>query len=122
MALPPIPTGDARKIVGCLALLRSPHDGEVVAAARAVERLLKPYGLHVDAIAEAALGSQQAVARLPAPTFHEFHQQDAQWCLKRTLWNAKETDFLTRMANQATITPRQRSWLNDLCDRRGGAA
>ncbi len=117
-----IPAAAARRIVASAALLRSPHDGEVLAAARAVERLLSPHGVHLDALVEAALQPScgDGLDR-PRPN-RRTHQDAARWCLGAGYWNSRERDFLLSMTRPGGLSPRQSDWLKRLCDRRGRGA
>jgi hypothetical protein len=96
--------------------LASNHDGEVVATARAIERVLKSAGRHWHDLA----------AYLAAPVA----QQDADWrrdirfCFENAdLLSEHELDFLTNIARGASKpTVRQLEWLHFIVGRLRGAA
>ena len=118
-ALPAISAADARRIIASMARLRSPHDGEVVAAARAVERLLAPHGIYVEALAAAALqprrhADESATRKQPRAT----HRDAARWCLEAKYWGARERDFLEQAARLSKLSAKQTEWLKHLFDRR----
>ena len=118
-ALPQIPAADARRIVASMARLRSPHDGEVIAAARAVSRLLAPHGVYLEALAQAALcPPARAITERPPQS----ESARADWCLQANCWNATEREFLAKVTWLATLSPKQRAWLDRLCARRGREA
>ena len=120
--IPCIPAGDARRIVACAALLRSPQEGEALGAARAVERLLSPLGIHIDALVAAALqapgGAGEGQSRQHKPP----HQATAWWCLEAQYWSEREADFLLSVTRLPLISPKQAEWLERLSERRGRQA
>lgn len=118
--IPVIPDADVRRIVACAALLRSPQDGEALGAARALERLLRPHAVHVDALVAAALARPVGAddAR-PAPR-RRLHQSAALWCLEAPYWNAREREFLASISTLDRLSIKQGEWLSRLYERRKG--
>lgn len=128
------------KLRRCVLLLSSEHDGEVVAAARSINRLLGSAGYdwhwlaeRIDGGAEPAdwqarirdafeRGRKAGLAEGGQTTAADDHQHAAQWLLDnhgRRL-RAKDRDFLDTMLNwPGTPTERQQAWLDDLCRRFG---
>ena len=120
--IPVIPAADARRIVACAALLRSPQDGEALGAARALERLLSPHGLHADALVAAALQGRGNADDVPRRQHQQRHQSAARWCLAVSCWNEHERDFLVRIARLDRVSVKQGEWLTRLCERRKAGA
>ncbi len=115
-----IPAGDARRIVGVAARLRSDHGGEVVAAAAALARLLEPYGLRIEALVEHALAPAQCdkhAQQRTAPTPFD-HRDAAEWCLEADCFNAVERKFLADAMCLARLSEKQSTWLAKLIGRR----
>ena len=120
--IPCIPAADARRIVACAALLRSPQDGEALGAARALERLLSPHGLNADVLVAAALRGP-GEADKPGPGQHRpRHQAAAKWCIEKPCWNERERDFLVSIVRVDRLSVKQGEWLKRLCERRGRKA
>lgn len=117
--IPVIPAADTRRIVACAALLRSPQDGEALGAARALERLLLPHGLHVDALVAAALQRPDAARHDRQHQHQPQHHATALWCLEAHYWSARECDFLASVTRLHRISPKQAEWLERLSERRG---
>jgi len=122
MALPAIPPADARRIVASMARLRSPHDGEVVAAARAVGRLLAPHGVYVEALAAAAFAAPDSADERRSRPQPRSHSEAANWCLEASYWSARERDFLATATWLPKLSAKQADWLDRLCARRGREA
>ena len=120
--IPAIPVADARRIVACAALLRSPQDGEALGAARAVERLLSPHGVHIDALVAAALQGPGGASEREPRQYRPPHQVTAWWCLEAQYWSAREGDFLLSITRIRQISPKQAEWLERLSERRGREA
>lgn len=117
--IPVIPAADTRRIVACAALLRSPQDGEALGAARALERLLLPHGLHVDALVAAALHRPNGADNVRQCQHRPQHQAAALWCLEAHYWSEREGDFLLSITRLHRISPKQTEWLERLSERRG---
>jgi hypothetical protein len=123
MPLPVIPDAAARRIIASMALLRSPNDCEVVAAARGIERLLAPYGIYVESIGAASLmPERQAPAEPRREPPRRKHQAAAIWCLEASCWNRRERDFLADAMRLRSLSSKQAAWLEALCARRGREA
>ena len=120
--IPAILAADARRIVACAALLRSPQDGEALGAARAVERLLSPHGIHIDALVAAALRAPGGVGEGQPRQHKPPHQATAWWCLEAQYWSEREAGFLFSIARLPRISPKQTEWLERLSERRGRQA
>ena len=118
-ALATIPPADARKLVGCIARLRSDHDGEIIAAARASNRLLDRFGLRLETVVEAAFSASATPGKSPPRATSCDHRAAASWCLERDCWNERELSFLHSAATLACLSEKQRAWLGDLCNRAG---
>ncbi|MER9596081.1 hypothetical protein [Mesorhizobium sp. M0244] len=123
-------TGDLAKLRQCLLMLSGEHDGEVVAAARAINRVLATSGRDwhwlagklTDSGAEKAerrSGSDDAGGDL-----YEDHRDAAGWLIERH-WRRlrpKDLDFLATMQDwRGQPTEKQAAWLADLCRRFGYA-
>ena len=120
--IPCIPAADARRIVACAALLRSPQDGEALGAARAVERLLSPHGIHIEALVAAALKAPGGASEGQSRQHKSPHQATAWWCLEAQYWSEREADFLLSVTRLPLISPKQAEWLERLSERRGRQA
>jgi hypothetical protein len=112
-----VPERERRRLVSTLGLLASDQDGEVLAAARAACRLLKPYGFTPAEFIAKALEP----APTPKPdymsgftggstrgTVHG-HQGDARLCLVmgEELLNDWEKGFLHSLIGQRSLSPKQ---------------
>ena len=120
--IPEIPATQVRRIVASAALLRSPQDGEVLAAARAVERLLSPHGLRLDAVIEAGLSQRGCRTKTDSPRpdpSQPKHHKVACWCLERQCWSERELAFLKEIMRVDRLSAKQSDWLQSLYERRG---
>lgn len=108
---------ETRRLTSTLALLASPVDGEVLAAAGAAKRILAKRGLGFTDLAVRQM--------LPPPSSHRSdepvrqHQQQARRCLSspHASWKPHESKFLQQMAEQLRKpTQPQQDWLDGLCD------
>ena len=111
-----------RRIVASAALLRSPQDGEVLAAARAVERLLSPHGLRLDAVVEAGLSQRGCRTKADSPRpdpSQPKHHKVVRWCLERQFWNDRELAFQKDIMRVDRLSAKQSDWLQSLYERRG---
>ncbi len=103
--------------------LGSPHDGEVLSAARALGRQLDSLDLNFNDLAIALLAEPitQIVYRDPAPLSD--WSEIADWCAGHLGWlSDKEADFIVNMCRTlrragAEPTPKQAKWLQDILDR-----
>jgi hypothetical protein len=112
-ALAPI----APKLAKLLPVLASPADGEVVGAARAIDRTLRANGCDWHDLA-AALERHVDSGELPE-SVHDV----AAWCLARGGdLAAKERAFLENMLSWRQPSPGQRKWLCDIFARLRGDA
>jgi hypothetical protein len=101
--------------------LGSPHDGEVVAAARAIGRLLNRQGLSLTDLGQALVAEpveRVAYAERDPP---EDWRAMASYCASRDeLLTPKEADFignLRRLRPGARPSPKQQDWLRAIFDR-----
>jgi hypothetical protein len=99
--------------------LASPHDGEVVATARAIERTLRGAGLDLHALAK-ALCERAAPISVPPASWHPAMFNDwagiARWCRDHDggFLSAKERSFIADMVARAPFpnpTDKQAKWL-----------
>jgi len=111
-------------IAKLLPRLASNHDGEVVATARAIGRLLRADGLDLHDLATAIappsvprLGSSRRHCRAPEC------RTMARECLRHTsLLRPREYEFLLDISRYQTLTPKQAQWLADIHQRVTGVA
>ena len=97
-------------------LLASNHDGEVIATARAIDRLLRSSGRDWHDLA--------ATICVPTPVPNSDWRREAPFCAghaKRL--TERELDFIASLARyRSTPSPKQQQWLRNIADRlRGGA-
>jgi hypothetical protein len=105
-------TSIAPQLAKMLPMLSSNIDGEVVAAAHAIDRLLRDAGRDWhDLVA--------AVLLPPAPA--ESGKSAIRWCLsRRHLLSPRDREFLESVAEQLRpLSTRQASWLNDIVAKLG---
>ena len=101
-------------------LLSSNHDGEIVAAARAIDRVLKSHRLDWHDLAQALC--------LPRPAARPCDDRDWRdllaFCATRMhCLNGREREFLRSIARwRGDLTDRQRNWLESLAEKLRGAA
>jgi len=145
-ALAPI----ADKLGKCIRLLSSDRDGEVVAAAHAIRRVLRSAGLDVHALADqvenppgnfnaaearklydtgymqgfraATMANSQDRLRDIRSPLPSWHET-ALWCQRSERLRPREREFVDQMAAQTLWrepTERQRRWLKSIYHRLGG--
>jgi hypothetical protein len=86
-------------------LLASDRDGEVVAAARAIGRILRSNGLDWHDFAQALCPDNQ----------RDWHDTLAFCAAHMGALNSRERDFLRGIARQRSdLTPKQRDWLESI--------
>jgi hypothetical protein len=116
-------TGDLSKLKQCILLLSSQHDGEVVAAARAINRLLGTANRDWHWLADrVTAGAEPAKRDWTDRDVFADHHAAAEWLLElhRNRLRVKEIDFLDTMRDwYGEPTAKQTAWLNDLCRRYG---
>ena len=111
---------DVRRVVAAAALMTSDKDGEVVAAARATNRLLAPHSLGLADVVAAGLDavSTRGAMRSPASGMQPVtplrpHQLQARMCLAYPeLLTDWEREFAASVADQRTLSDKQRDRLN----------
>lgn len=114
----------APKLSPLLGKLASPHDAEVIGAARAAGRLLEKAGLGWNDLGRALTEPRERVVyverqpepkRPPAPNVRDWRRAAA-WCLDRAdLLSDSEHGFVWQLATgrwrKPTLTPKQAEWL-----------
>jgi hypothetical protein len=99
----------------CVLRLSSDHDGEVVAAARAISRVLKSNKLDWHDLAQALC--------LPLPAVHPCDDRDWRdllaFCATRmSRLSSREREFLRSIARwRGDLTARQRDWLECIAEK-----
>ena len=115
----------ADRIGPLIGKLGSPHDGEVLSAARALGRQLDNLDLNFNDLAIALLAEPitQIVYRDPEADLSSDWCAVADWCANRPeCLSDKELDFVTNMRRTlrragAEPTSKQATWLQDIWDR-----
>jgi hypothetical protein len=112
----------APRLGALIRMLGSDRDGEALAAARAIGRVLKASGQDFHALAETIENAPHAVAPHAAPTRDE--PDDLNWkaVAKQLLADGelspREREFVTHMTRwRGRPTERQRNWLRALMER-----
>lgn len=106
----------APRLAPLLGKLGSPHDGEVLSAARAAGRILAKHGLTFNDLAAAAIEdpAQRTVYRAPdPPTWRE----RVEWCLCRDLMlDQRDIEFLHGLTRwqRDRLSGKQMKWLADI--------
>jgi hypothetical protein len=95
-----------------LLMLSSPHDGEVVAAARAIGTALQRAGHDWHDLAKALVPSQVAPDAVDLST----DKSTVSWCFhRRHLLSPGDRRFIESLAEgQRPLSPKQRKWLQDI--------
>lgn len=116
-----LPPGDRRRLAASLALLASPIDGEVVAAARAVKRVLDKHGLDMASltmplVSFEPLAADEGVGPVRDRRAQERDHQRLAHVLLRTgrAWSTWERGFLESMSRQVMASAGQRDKLEEL--------
>lgn len=115
----------AGRLCPLIGKLGSPHDGEVVSAARALGRLLDKQGANFNdlALALTAEPVTRIVYRDREPGASDDWLEQAQWCAARAeLLNEREADFVASMVRilrrrGTEPTRKQGDWLNSIYDK-----
>ncbi len=115
----------ADRIGPLIGKLGSPHDGEVLSAARALGRQLDNVGLNFNdlAIAVVAEPITRIVYRDRDPDPLSDWSEIADWCAYHPQWlSEKEADFIANMCRTlrrpgTEPTPKQGKWLQNILDR-----
>jgi hypothetical protein len=111
-------SSERRRLLSALALLRSPHAGERDAAGAAALRILGAAGVDWAEI----------IPEAEAKPRHEPHDSDASVEDWRSLaasllrwhsgaFNLAEQDFLSKIGNFPSLSPKQTAWLHRLAER-----
>jgi hypothetical protein len=110
------------RIGKCLRLLSSDKDHEVIAAARALARVLADTGADFHHLAH-IIEQHFQIPEESAPPRLEPWQRQAQWLLDHgELWGSREKSFLENLARSPTPPTRgQRQWMDDIRARRCAA-
>jgi hypothetical protein len=96
----------APKLSKMLLMLSSNYDGDVVAAARAITKILQDAG-----------SDWHDLAAILAPAAHpEVRDDVVQWCLSRRFFlSPRDRGFLEGVAEQRMpLSPKQEKWLRDI--------
>ncbi len=115
----------ADRISPLIGKLGSPHDGEVLSAARALGHQLDNLGLNFNDLAIALLAEPitRIVYRDRDPDPLSDWCEIADWCADHPEWlSEKEVDFVVNMSRilgrpGAEPTPKQAKWLQNILDR-----
>ncbi len=115
----------ADRIGPLIGKLGSPHDGEVLSAARALGRQLDSLDLNFNdlAIAVVAEPITRIVYRDRDPALLSDWSEIADWCADHPEWlSDKDADFITNMCRILSRpgtepTPKQARWLQNILDR-----
>jgi hypothetical protein len=112
------------KVTKLLLPLASNHDGEVVATAWAIERLLRADGMDLHDLAAAITPPP-----VPRPVSTRRHCRTPDWrtmacqCLRNpSLLRPREYEFLLDVSRYQTLTPKQVQWLADIHQRVTGVS
>ena len=113
----------ADRIGPLIGKLGSPHDGEVLSAARTLARILDKHGFNFNDLAIALLAEPvtRIVYRGPEPKSE--WRQIADWCVDHEEWMShKDFEFVASMrlilSQPGTEpTPKQAKWLQNILDR-----
>lgn len=112
----------AERLGPLIGKLGSPHDGEVVSAARALGRILDKQGFTFNDMSIALLAEPvtRIIYRNPEPEPAANWREIADWCADRPEWlSDKEADFIKNMLCTLSWpgtepTPKQAKWLQDI--------
>ncbi len=110
-----IPQDTIRKVAAIIPRLGSNHDGEIIAAAKAIERTLAAANHGFVDLADALMPPAHAIVsspRKPSPDW----KQSARWCAAYGvgLLNERALEFVDDLASSKsfrTLSPRQEAWL-----------
>jgi hypothetical protein len=106
----------AERLKKLLLMLSSDHDGEVVSAARAIDRTLKDTGTDWHALVARLLAPAQSPYRA-ADTHHNYRNGNwrelREYCAQHSeLLRSRELEFITRLADwRGNLTEKQHDWL-----------
>jgi hypothetical protein len=106
-----VPATIAPTLGKLIPLLASNHDGEVIATARAIDRVLKSSGRDWHDLA--------ATLSLPTPIPSADWRREARFCAANAKrLSERELDFIVTLARYRGIpSPKQQQWLRDIADR-----
>ena len=94
-----------------LLMLSSPHDGEVVAAVRAIERALRGAGHDWHDLVQALFPSPAQPDAVDLST----DKSTVSWCFhRRHLLSPGDRRFIESLAEGPPLSPKQRKWLQDI--------
>ncbi len=102
------------KIRKLILLLGSSHDGEVVAAARALVRHLVAGGRDLHDLAAAVTASPSFI-----PDAHDWRSLALACLARQSKLRSRDRSFLQCILKQSSIPPPQTAWLDDIADRAG---
>ena len=119
-----MPPADMRRVRSLLLLLGSPSDGETIAAARGLSRLLSRHGLSLHDLAD-TIAPDAVLVEAPDDDAH-WHDM-ATWLHARAdMLTERQADFVRTLAgydpNGRAPSPAQLEWLHGLVERLTGRA
>jgi hypothetical protein len=114
----------ADRISPLIGKLGSPHDGEVLSAARALLRQLDKYGLSFNDLGGALMAAPAPAPRHEAAAFYDYLQA-CEWVLRTNggALSARDLRFAEDMRGllyRYPPTPKQAAWLRGLVEKLGG--
>jgi hypothetical protein len=123
-----MPRETLRKVAAIIPRLGSYHDGEIIAAAKALERTLASANQSFTDLAEAI--APQPVITTPLKKPATDWKQAARWCAVYGVGvlNERELEFVDDLARSRgfrSLSPRQEAWLTSIMSKlsmRGAAA
>jgi hypothetical protein len=98
----------------------SDKDGEIAAAVAAVKRLLAASDLDAHWLADLVERGTKSIELVDRRDDDPDHDHSAAWFAfhRRHQLSPKERAFVVNIVERsAPLTPKQRQWLNDICDR-----
>ena len=114
-------SGDLDRLRKCVLMLSSEHDGEVLSAARSINRILAAIGLDWHWLIS-RLNAPPGPAAGRSTAFAGDHQLAARWLLdsRGSALREKDRDFLETMTVwRGAPSEKQAVWLVNLCQRYG---
>jgi len=111
-----IPATTLRKIALIIPRLGSEHDGEIVAAARAIGRMLNTANCGFADLTDALLPATEHTVHARQPSPPKPWKHTAMWCAQygANILSDRELEFvdsLLRSTSFRTLSPRQLAWL-----------
>ena len=114
-----MPPADMRRLRSLVLLLGSPSDGETIAAARGIGRLLNRHGLSLHDLAD-IIAPDAALIEVPNDDAH-WHDLALWLSMRSDALTAKQSGFVATMTardpNGQPPSPAQLEWLHGLVER-----